>query len=472
MLAAALLTALTGAPFCYAAQQEEITLNVVIWYDFSIPEDFDMIQERADAMTEETLGLHVNLVPVLGSTLRREVDMIEKEGGCVDVVVNENDSFSMRPLDDLLEEYGQDIMRLAGEKELDWTRKNGVLYGLPSRADCVASAGIAFRSDILEKYEIDVSQLTTLEQVDELYDKISALEPDLTMVSPLYTGRGFATRYKQYSAVPDTVFDFTGDDPTAVNVYETQEYEDFVTLIRSWYEKGYLPDELPLINVKGQDLMRTGTLFSYFCACKPGIEWEENVSSRYEVTVVSMKEPEITNDSVQISPWGIAEESTHPEESMRFLNMLYSDSDLVNLLINGVEGVHYEVMEDGMIDFPDGVTAENSGYYPNMGWSFPNQMLSYVWEGNEVNLWEETQKFVESAEVSPVLGFAFDDTGVKRMNRTLNEIAEKYSSGLESGLLDPEVYLKKMRAEMREAGSDQVREELQRQYEAWKENKQ
>ena len=30
------------------------------------------------------------------------------------------------------------------------------------------------------------------------------------------------------------------------------------------------------------------------------------------------------------------------------------------------------------------------------------------------------------------------------MNRTLNEIAEKYSSGLESGLLDPEVYLKKM----------------------------
>ena len=149
MLAAALLTALTGAPFCYAAQQEEITLNVVIWYDFSIPEDFDMIQERADAMTEETLGLHVNLVPVLGSTLRREVDMIEKEGGCVDVVVNENDSFSMRPLDDLLEEYGQDIMRLAGEKELDWTRKNGVLYGLPSRADCVASAGTAFRSDIL-----------------------------------------------------------------------------------------------------------------------------------------------------------------------------------------------------------------------------------------------------------------------------------------------------------------------------------
>ena len=87
-----------------------------------------------------------------------------------------------------------------------------------------------------------------------------------------------------------------------------------------------------------------------------------------------------------------------------------------------------------MIDFPDGVTAENSGYYPNMGWSFPNQMLSYVWEGNEVNLWEETQKFVELAEVSPVLGFAFDDTGVKRMNRTLNEIAEKYSSGLESGL--------------------------------------
>ena len=41
MLAAALLTALTGTPFCYAAQQEEITLNVVIWYDFSIPEDFE-----------------------------------------------------------------------------------------------------------------------------------------------------------------------------------------------------------------------------------------------------------------------------------------------------------------------------------------------------------------------------------------------------------------------------------------------
>ena len=37
---------------------------------------------------------------------------------------------------------------------------------------------------------------------------------------------------------------------------------------------------------------------------------------------------------------------------MKYLNLMYTDPDIMNLLALGVEGVHYEMTDDGTIDFP------------------------------------------------------------------------------------------------------------------------
>ena len=453
------------------AQEEAITLNVMIRYDFEIPDDFEMVAKKADEMVWEKIKVHVNFIPVLPLTQENERTMAEKQGIIIDVASKIAGDFTYQKLDELLPLYGQDILEIATEQEIENTKQNGHLYTLPSKADYAASAGIAMRKDILEKYEIDPNSIATLEDVDNLFAFLCEREPDLIMTSPLWTQSGFLLRYRFFDSIPNSIFDFTREDGELVNFYETEQYRSWISMFRKWYEQGYLPEELPLQNIKGSEMVKAGKLFSYFCACKPGIEWEEGVSSGQEMVIVPLLETYITNASVRISPWGITQECRHPKEAMKFLNLLYSDDEFVNLLIYGIEDIHYEVLEDGTIDFPEGVTADNSGYYPNMGWSFPNQMLSYIWNGNDPDLWEKTQKFQQEAETAESTGFCFDEENIKEKNEQLNEIAQKYTYGLETGMLDPDIYLPRMLSEMEQAGTEEVKEEIERQYQVWKEDK-
>ena len=45
--------------------------------------------------------------------------------------------------------------------------------------------------------------------------------------------------------------------------------------------------------------------------------------------------------------WSIFSETKYPEEAVKVLGLLYSDEDVLNTILYGVEGMHYEVQEDG-----------------------------------------------------------------------------------------------------------------------------
>lgn len=466
--------AVFGVLFCMAGHQvlaaeSEVSLTVLLRYDFKIPDDFEQVADAVDHHVQEKIGVSVKLVPLLPSSLEQEVGLLHKNGIKIDVTSELCGTFDYLALDGLLEEYGTDVLRIASEKELEMTRMDGELYSLPSKADCAASAGIAMRSDILEKYHIDAKELHSLEDIEKSFEIVSAGEPKLHMVTPLWSTKSFFMRFKLFDAIPNTIFDIARRDETQViNYYRTEDYREKLKMFRKWYLKGYFPEEMPLQQIKGSERVKAGELFSYFCACKPGIEWEESTSSGCEMTVIPLEEPCITNRSVRISPWGILKESEHPEESMQFLNLLYSDAELANLLAYGIENEHYVVLENGCIDYPEDIDFRNSGYSPNIGWSLPNQLLTYVWNGNDPDLWEQTIQYEENARMAYSLGFVFDPFRVQLQNQELTRIADQYSYGLECGMLDPEVYLPMMLGEMEEAGEAQVLEEVQRQYQEWR----
>ena len=85
--------------------------------------------------------------------------------------------------------------------------------------------------------------------------------------------------------------------------------------------------------------------------------------------------------------WTIPENSAYPEKAMQFLNLLYSDPDIINLLAYGIEGEDYVVHDDGRISYPDGVDATNVGYScANMLWSFGYEFNAHVWETNDADV--------------------------------------------------------------------------------------
>lgn len=153
---------------------------------------------------------------------------------------------------------------------------------------------------------------------------------------------------------------------------------------------------------------------------------------------------------------------------MKFLNLLYSDPVLINLLNYGIEGQHYVKTDvDNVITFPEGVDMTNSGYAMFDGWQRGNQLLSYVWEGDEPTLYEELDAFNKSALRSKAFGFVFDSSKVKTEAASIANVTAQYRTALENGTLDIDENLPKFQAALKEAGIDRVIEEKQAQLDAW-----
>ena len=150
---------------------------------------------------------------------------------------------------------------------------------------------------------------------------------------------------------------------------------------------------------------------------------------------------------------------------MELLNLMYTDPTLVNLLSFGIEGENYVVKdeENGIIGYPDGMTAENKTYDNSLGWTWGNMLIGYTWEGDDPDVHEQMVEFNNSAKRSKALGFTFDPTNVQNQITACSNVASKSTIGIESGSVDPDEMLPKSQQELKDAGIDDIIAEKRRQ---------
>lgn len=264
-----------------------------------------------------------------------------------------------------------------------------------------------------------------------------------------------------------------GENLEVVNYFETQEYKDLIHTFRDWYEKGYLSEDHITSNANYTEAIKAGMGFSYIQTTKPGIDKEESSKVGKDITVVTIIDEFATTTAPQTLQWAIANKTQYPESTMRFLNLLYTNADIMNLFAWGIEGVHYQVLEDGQIDYPDGVDAGSSGYNLRRGWAFGNQFLTYIWEGDSPSLWEDMGAFNKNAPVSKAFGFTFDTSKVQTEYAAVTNVVNEYRAALEFGLLDnQDEALEEYNARLMEAGLDKIIAEKQRQLDEWAQNQQ
>ena len=107
--------------------------------------------------------------------------------------------------------------------------------------------------------------------------------------------------------------------------------------------------------------------------------------------------------------------SERPEKAMELYNLMYTDPEVAKpVLLNGIEGKHYEYTDDSktIIRLPDGAAEGNTGY-TSVDLVVLNCMITLLfWEGGDPDLWKKMDEFNKSATASPALGFKFDSTSV------------------------------------------------------------
>ena len=147
---------------------------------------------------------------------------------------------------------------------------------------------------------------------------------------------------------------------------------------------------------------------------------------------------------------------------MAFLNLMFTDEEICNLLAWGIEGRDY-VVKDGQAAYPDGVT---EAPYHASDFLFGNQFLTLPWYGEGADFRQICMDVEAAGTISPYMGFAADTTAVTNEISALTNVIMEFQAQIGSGAASPVIYeefLNKLDAN----GIDKVVALYQEQLDAW-----
>lgn len=435
----------------------------------------EAVAEAASEITMEKYNTKIELVRLSYGSFVEEVNLMLSSGEKLDLfpsfgysTMTAANTGQILALDDLLKNYGQDILNSIPESEWDCVTFGGQIYAVPNNKEKAQGFGIAMRTDMLEATGYDISQIKEEADLEGLFAAVKEAYPD---TYPLVSDNG----QMGYSMVERDELggDFgillnctQTESAEVVDWYETEEYAELTKLHYDWAGKGYILPDAATSTENAYDLIAAGKGFSYFTNTKPGIEAEWVRKVGQDMTVLEIVSPFKTTSGVSNS-WYIAHQSEQPEKAMQVLNEIYTNPELSNLLINGLEGTHYvKDEENGVLTYPEGVDASNTTY-SSVAWVWPNELITIPWEADGADIWEQTDAFNQSAKDSYCLGFVWDNSKVLNEITACNNVTAKYANALMCGSLDPDTALPKMIQELKEAGVDAIIQEKQAQVDKW-----
>jgi putative aldouronate transport system substrate-binding protein len=170
--------------------------------------------------------------------------------------------------------------------------------------------------------------------------------------------------------------------------------------------------------------------------------------------------------------------SEYPDVAVKLINLLSTKEgiELYNMLVYGIEGVHYtvdKVLEDGdkMITPKDYAEEGNSSSsYGLWKWIVGNAKNAYITSNQPENFKEiiyEQMNEGELSVVSPLMGFALDATTIETKLGQIKAVGNEFGGPLGSGAVDTEKLLEEMFVKYEQAGVKDVCAVIQEQVDAF-----
>ncbi|MDF2923052.1 MAG: extracellular solute-binding protein [Paenibacillaceae bacterium] len=379
---------------------------------------------------------------------------------------------SIIQVDDLMAKHAKEAMQIIDPKVLNGIKYNGKTYGMPTNKEFAANKGFLVRKDLVEKYKFDLSTVKKPEDMEPFFEVIKKNEPGMIpFLSGKSNGLPIALQEGSFisagsSATNLGAMDRNTPELKLIDVYTDSRYVDILKLANKWYKAGYINKDAATLSDFG-GTYRSGKVFAFPETLKPGKDTEVSQASGLPWVQVEFTKPLITTNSTLGNMLSISRTSKDPERVMMFLNLLYTDKTLVNMIAFGIEGKHFVKKSDNTVDFPQGMTAQTSGYSLGAPYMFGNQFNDYLWAGEDPQKWEKFKKFNADADEAKGLGFIFNNEKVKNEISAYNNALAEYFPGLITGTLDPVEYLPKMVEKLKAAGMDKINAEVQTQLNEW-----
>ncbi|MBP1993803.1 ABC transporter substrate-binding protein [Paenibacillus eucommiae] len=476
----------TAAATTPGEEQKEPALEPVelTWYfpsGLQNIKDVQAVEDEMNKIVQPQINATIRLKPVDWGAFEQKVNTMNAAGESYDMVFTapwSNNYFqnvakgSLKPLDDLLDQYAPKLKASVPAKVWDATRVGGKIYGSINYQVVAMPFGASIDQRFIDKYKVDVSAITKYEDFEPYLAQWKEAFP------PFYAVKGSSDGFTNQP--PYFGMDSIGDDSLVgwvklddselkvINQYASPEFKSFMELKRKWNKAGYFSKDLmdaAQVDAIAKNNKDVYTPFSIATALKPGNAAE--VKEKYKADVVDkpLSKAIVTTARAIATMTGISETSKNPERAMMFLELINSDKALYNLMSHGIEGKHYKITDadKGVIE-----SIVDSGYQPSSDWMFGNQFNGYYVSPSQVGVWEETIELNNTADASPLIGFSFDGEAVKTEITATASVWKQYADIFANGLDDTDKVLPEFLEKMNKAGAEKIIAEKQRQIDEWK----
>lgn len=395
------------------------------------------------------------------------------------------------PMGDLLDEYAPALKEELPQWAWDLGSYNGEIYVMPIMQQFASKSALMAPEELTSQYmdrqKVIETNKNGMGTSQEGWDAIEEYLANLKAAGKI--GKGVYADY--VSANRHNVDDGAFWDSPVTNVFCKQNEDGTFTVVNDcdmpsvkltyknmadWYAKGYIiPDILTVSDLASHVGKVDGVVLTTSQVLKGE---KERKSQQYGIDIDLIETGDNPYKIIAGScKTGIAipQTSQHPKEAIQLLELLNTEKgkELLNLLVYGIEGEHYEVVGENRINTFDysGSSPKSNSKYGIDKWAVGNTYYSYetmdVPEG-----WNSYIKEINkeaSSNVSPIMGFSFDSDPVKVELAQIQAIKTQYETVLKNGAMgvDWENYYNEYEQKLNKAGQEKVRLEVEKQLNEW-----
>ncbi len=485
------------SPFSFSVAERSYNLDIYWVGNGDNPEIREKVEQGINRYIEPLIGATVTFHIIGWDYWEEQAINPLKAGTKMDLIFTADwEGYSaevsdglLQPLDDLVEKYAVGIKATMPSTFLDGVRVNGVLYGIPTNKELCVPNGFLVNKTAAEEIGWNVVEndpsITCTEDLEPWLAKYKELHPDKYP----YLLEGRDGRWTDEPWIHDWINlennaiamkmalqeDGTFDE-TIYSIFFTDEEEAHMRTMYRFGQAGYISPESTDPAYNYNEVFGRGDFLVFTQPLKGnGIKAAEmmaaNATADFECVEITMQPKYIITAHAGGAMFAIPVTCLNPVKAMKFLDLMHSDATLVNLMLYGVENENYVKTSSMKLD----LIPESSWYGIHGGaWTVGNTKLQYVLTNEDINKNALLQCYADDAKETPSLGFRFDNSRVKDQVAAVSKVVIEYVDPLRCGLVnpdDPAWGIRAMRAELEEAGINEILAEAQAQYDAWKASK-
>ena len=421
-------------------------------------------------------------------------------GWLIDKPTNISDG-NLMPLDDLLAEYGQGIVDILGEEVVEIHRNaaDGKLYYLPSWqglcgdrrgwlvvteiAELAGDTWIEDTEAALNKWRNNYSDNTEAFQavLDQATKYLAAAKEAGKLGAGINTGRVFGwsmyngTRSNPGVGGSEIGIPFEDNTFTVIDGVASEHYKLYAKTMADWYKEGYIRSDIMSVDTSTLTMPKNGEITdtTYVFSCDPYLTEADQDAATADAGMDMTYLPIEENASLILggdTSYAIPYCADEPERAMMVLNAIYTQPDLYNTLIYGIEGEDYTKNDDGTITTSyvgASPTADDS--YGIQRWIIGSCKNALINNGTDPNYYADLEALEETARVNPFMNFTFDRTNVEGICASILNVYYEYGPQIDNGVAGDnweELYNNYMAAR-KDAGIEELVTEFQNQLNAY-----